>query len=149
MFENTQVAAAEVAENAAMIEQQRILNGMLARSATDGEFRALMLADARAAFAQAGVELPEGMQIQFIENHCDATIVLPNAIDEMVELSEAELTQLNGGSGAASAAASGAVSAVTEQSVALTVISSMACAGAAVSIGAVALTIYLANRKTA
>jgi hypothetical protein len=141
--------AAEIAENSAMIEQQKVLNAMLARSATDSEFRALMLADARAAFAQAGVELPEGLQVRFIENEHDATIVLPNAVDELVELSEDELSQLNGGSGAASAAVSGAVSAVTEQSVALTVISSMACAGAAVSVGAVALTIYLARQKAA
>ncbi|HET6228542.1 MAG TPA: hypothetical protein VFE05_00605 [Longimicrobiaceae bacterium] len=98
--------SAEVTENAAMIAQQRALNDMLARSATDAEFRALMLNDAHAAFAAAGVEVSAELDIVFIENKADVTIVLPEALDEMMELSESELLQVNGG---ATPAVAGAV----------------------------------------
>jgi hypothetical protein len=132
-----QAQVAELAENQAALEQQRILNSMLVRSATDKEFRALMLADSRAAFAACGVELPAGVDVRFIENKYDATIVLPNAIDDMAELSEEELAQLNGGALS--------LAAVVDSAVKISAISTMACAGAVVSVGAVALTIYLAT----
>jgi hypothetical protein len=129
--------AAEIAENVAMIAQQHALNGMLARSATDAEFRGLMLNDARAAFAAAGVEVSAELDIVFIENKADVTIVLPDALDEMMELSENELASLNGGAVA--------IAPIIAATVELTSLSSPACAGAVISVGAVALTIYLAS----
>jgi hypothetical protein len=132
---NQVMQVAELAENVARIEQQRAMDAMLARSATDAEFRALMLDDAHAAFAAAGVEVAAELDIVFIENRADVTIVLPDALDEMVELSEAELESINGGMIAT------IISAVAE----LTSLSTPACAGAAISVGAVALTIYLAT----
>jgi hypothetical protein len=135
--ETTQVAVAELVENSAMIEQQRILNEMLARSATDREFRQLMLADARAAFGAHGVELPEGLEVRFIENHYDATIVLPAALDDMRELTEDELAQLNGGSEPATSAA-----------VSAAVVSNIWCfVASAVVSGGFALTAYIAAKK--
>jgi hypothetical protein len=102
--EMMQVTTAEVTENTALIAQQRAMNAMLARSATDAEFRALMLSDAHAALAQAGIEVAAELDIVFIENKADVTIVLPDALDEMLELSEAELVQVNGGMAAAAVA---------------------------------------------
>jgi hypothetical protein len=127
--------AAEIGENVTLLEQQRAMDAMLARSAVDAEFRALMLADAHAAFAAAGVEVSAELDIVFIENKADVTIVLPEALDEMTELSEAELASVNGGFIA------GIISAAAE----LSSLSSPACAGAVISVGAVALTIYLAK----
>jgi hypothetical protein len=128
---------AEIGENVAMIAQQRALNDMLARSATDAQFRTLMLNDAHAAFAAAGVQVAAELDVVFIENKADVTIVLPDALDEMMELSEIELTSLNGGSVE--------IAPIIEATVELTALSSPACAGAVISVGAVALTIYLAS----
>jgi hypothetical protein len=134
---STDLMQAEIAENVAMIAQQHALNGMLARSATDAQFRALMLSDAHAAFAAAGVEVSAALDIVFIENKADVTIVLPEALGEMMELSEDELTSFNGGSIA--------IVPIIEATVELSSLSSPACAGAVISVGAVALTIYLAK----
>jgi hypothetical protein len=96
---NAAIAApAEVAEHRAAQEQHRVLGEMLARSTTDMAFRKLMLADAHAAFAQFGADVPKSLDVVFIENQHDMTIVLPDAIDELVELDDQELAQLNGGS---------------------------------------------------
>jgi hypothetical protein len=127
--EMMQTTVAEVTENAALIAQQRALNEMLARSATDAQFRALMLNDAHAAFAAAGVEVSAELDIVFIENKADVTIVLPEALDEMMELSESELLQVNGG---ATPAVAGAV------------LSSLECfVVSAVVSGSFALTAYV------
>ena len=88
---------AEAVEHQKTQEQSRLLGDMLGRSATDQQFRSLMLTDAHAAFAQYGVNLPESYDIVFIENKFDATFVLPEALDELVELEEAELMTVNGG----------------------------------------------------
>ncbi|HET6228534.1 MAG TPA: hypothetical protein VFE05_00565 [Longimicrobiaceae bacterium] len=82
--ENEPVAATEVTENANLIAQQRTLHEMLARSAVDKEFRQLLIADPRGAFASYGVELPAGLKVCFVENEHDATIVLPDPIGDAV-----------------------------------------------------------------
>ena len=72
---------------------------LLARSATDRDFRQLLLSDSRAALSQHfGREAPESMNIAFIENRADATVVLPDVIDTDAELSEGELEAVAGGS---------------------------------------------------
>ncbi|HET6228541.1 MAG TPA: hypothetical protein VFE05_00600 [Longimicrobiaceae bacterium] len=132
MSTEMQTTVAEVTENAALIAQQRALNEMLARSATDAQFRALMLNDAHAAFAAAGVEVAAELDIVFIENKADVTIVLPEALDEMMELSESELLQVNGGATPAAA------------SVASAMLSSLECfVVSAVVSGSFALTAYV------
>jgi hypothetical protein len=73
------------------------LNEMLARSATDMEFRQKLLTDPRAAFAEVGESIPEGVDLRFVENQADATIVLPDPLDRQAELSEAELEAVAGG----------------------------------------------------
>ncbi len=71
---------------------------LLARSATDLEFRQLLLSDSRAALSRHfGREVPETMNLAFIENDADATIVLPEIIGPDPELSEVELEAVAGG----------------------------------------------------
>jgi hypothetical protein len=112
-LESTPAQVTELAENTALLEQQRLLGEMLARSATDKEFRQLLLTDSRAAFAAFGAILPEGLDVRFVENKHDATIVLPDAIDAMQELSEDDLAQMNGGAAPILAASAAAVSNLT------------------------------------
>ena len=80
----------ELEENRAHLAQNEKLHEMLIRSATDGEFRQLMLTDARAAYARFGIELPAGKEIRFVENQHDLTIVLPDPIDGLTALDERE-----------------------------------------------------------
>src|SRR5450631_1953403 len=79
-----------------VIAQQQVFHSILMRSATDREFRQLLLADPHAAFASAGVELPATTRLRFVENEHDVTLVLPNAVGEAVELEEGELAGVNG-----------------------------------------------------
>jgi hypothetical protein len=137
MNRTTNAAPAELAEHMAAREQHRVLGEMLARSATDREFRALMLRDARAAFAQFGADVPASMDIVFIENEHDMTIVLPDAIDELVELDENELLALNGGS-------SGQLSPLTPASQAITTSSSF-CISATLATLVVTVAITIAQ----
>jgi hypothetical protein len=109
-------------------ERQRAINQMLARSATDRTFRDLLLNDAHAAFREYNVEIAPGLDVRFIENKADATIVLPDPIDNIEELSESELAQLNGGSDSPD---------LIKLSLAVVEISTMLCAGAVVSGAAI------------
>ena len=55
------------------------LQHLLARSATDWDFRQKLLTDPQAALEEhLGYTLPAPLNIQFVENEADATIVLPN-----------------------------------------------------------------------
>ena len=75
------------------------MQAVLARSATDSEFRRLLLSDSRAALGQHfGREIPESVNIAFVENKADTTLVLPDAVDPSAELSETELEAVAGGS---------------------------------------------------
>ena len=101
-------------------EAQAELNRMLVRSATDMEFRKKLINSPAEAFAEHGTTVPEGWDIRFVENHADATIVLPDVVDPAAELSEAELEAVAGGvliifvsSTACAAVASAAVSYLT------------------------------------
>src|SRR5437764_9103100 len=76
--------------------QQQVFHRILMRSATDREFRQLLLADPHAAFASAGVEMPATTRLRFVENEHDVTLVLPDAVGEAVELEESELAGVNG-----------------------------------------------------
>jgi hypothetical protein len=72
---------------------------LLSRSATDRAFRDTLIADPRAAIAEfTGREAPESLNVAFVENQADATIVLPPFVDPANELSEAELEAVAGGS---------------------------------------------------
>lgn len=77
---------------------QADMSRILARSTTDSAFRQKLLSDPRAAMAEEGQNVPEGIDIRFIENQFDATVVLPNVVDVEAELSERELETVAGGS---------------------------------------------------
>ncbi len=73
---------------------------LLARSATDADFRHKLVNEPAAALAEyTGRDIAHfsGMNVRFIENKADATIVLPAAIDPSAELSESELEAVAGG----------------------------------------------------
>lgn len=74
------------------------IQGVLTRSATDMEFRKRLLESPRQALSEyTGKTIPESLDVVFIENTAEATIVLPDAIDTEGEISEAELESVAGG----------------------------------------------------
>src|SRR5262245_37502728 len=81
--------------------QQR-LSDLLARSATDMEFRKRLLSDPHTAMAEYSgkdpASVPSDFRIAFVENQADATFVLPDPIDPEAELSDKELEAVAGGS---------------------------------------------------
>ncbi|MGH7649617.1 MAG: hypothetical protein ACREND_15985 [Gemmatimonadaceae bacterium] len=83
-------------------QAQQLLQAVLGRSATDAEFRQQLLMNPRAAFAahvkQSVDSIPASFNLVFVENHADATIVLPDPIEPAAELSEQELETVAGGS---------------------------------------------------
>jgi hypothetical protein len=90
--------AAAKASPEAVAQGEAILRGVLARSATDMEFRQKLVSEPRTAFAEyTGRDVPESFNVAFVENRADATIVLPHAIDTEAELSEQELETVAGG----------------------------------------------------
>lgn len=96
---NASAAAKYARENPAAAEEaQQRLAEVLSRSSTDAEFRQALLSDSRAALSSHfGREIPETVNIAFVENRADATIVLPDPIDTTAELSEADLEAVAGG----------------------------------------------------
>jgi len=77
---------------------QERLQALLARSATDREFRQKLLTDPRAAISEAtGRELPESYNVKFVENTADATVVLPDPVQPSAELADSELETVAGG----------------------------------------------------
>jgi len=80
---------------------------VLERSARDWEFRQKLLSSPREAIAEhTGQDLediPETVDLIFVENEADATVVLPDPIDSEAELSENELEDVAGGSEVAAA----------------------------------------------
>lgn len=90
-------------------EAEQTIEKIVKRAQTDPEYRQLCLSDANAAAIEAtGKELPAGYTLKFVENQgADLTVVLPDAIEESVELSDTELDRVAGGKCAASCAATG------------------------------------------
>ena len=79
-------------------EAQEQMQEILARSARDPEFREKLLSDPHAAIEEhTGEEMPEDMDISFIENQGDATLVLPDYQDPEAELEDDELEAVAGG----------------------------------------------------
>jgi hypothetical protein len=77
---------------------QERLNDLLARSASDLDFRGKLLANPRQAVSEFfGVELPASFSIAVVESKADETFILPDAIDPQAEISERELEAVAGG----------------------------------------------------
>ena len=84
----------------AIVKQgEELMNEILGRSATDGAFRAKLIADPRSAVAEfTGKAVDASFNVIFIENHAGATLVLPDPVDTAAELSDGELESVAGGS---------------------------------------------------
>ncbi len=93
--QNTISALAETPEVASY---KQMYDRVLARASTDETFRTLLKADARAALAEEGQFVPESLDLRFIENEGDATILLPPRVTADAELSAEELEAVAGGS---------------------------------------------------
>ena len=97
---NAQTASALISQNSEQVARgHQQLQAVLDRSATDKAFRQALIADPHKTLSEfTGETVPSEYNIAFIENVADVTVVLPNAIDEASELSEAELQAVAGGS---------------------------------------------------
>lgn len=81
-------------EKADQVEQE-----VIKRAVTDPEFRALAISNPTAAISQVtDLSLPPGFKVQFVDNAgSNRTVVLPDPIPAVEELSEAELARIAGG----------------------------------------------------
>jgi hypothetical protein len=70
------------------------------RAIVDAEFRTLAIANPAAAIGQVSdIPLPAGYRIQFVDNGgYNKTVVLPDPVQSVEELSEEELLAIAGGS---------------------------------------------------
>jgi len=110
---------------------QDFLKAVLTRSTTDEGFRTQLLEEPRTAIAGYYAELHgDGgnigqIDVHFVENKGDLTLVLPPFVDTSGELSEAELQTVAGGEGISAAIAS------------LIVASNLGCLGFAAGVATV------------
>ncbi len=83
---------------AQQMEFDQFLKDLLARSATDWNFRQKLLENPKEAVSEfAGKPVRESFNVVFIENKADATFVLPDPVTVGDELSEDELEEVAGG----------------------------------------------------
>jgi hypothetical protein len=80
-------------------EIKRVETEIKRKAMKDPEFRALALSDPKAAIAEiTSTPLPAGFNVKFIDNAgANYTVVLPDPIARVDELSDAELEQVAGG----------------------------------------------------
>ncbi len=76
------------------------LKDLLKKAASDADFRAKALKDPAAALKEAGVELPAGQSIKFVEKIDEIVIALPPLGAADAELSDDLLEKAAGGAGA-------------------------------------------------
>lgn len=74
-------------------------NELQLKSATDAQFRAELLADPARAFAEMGVELPEGVAVRIVESTPEEIVLtIPPVLPEDAEVDEDALASVSGGS---------------------------------------------------
>lgn len=95
--------ASEIAERAELEARQQALHQILDRTAVDPAFRARAIETPAGVLAEYGITMPEGASVRFVERTTDLLLVLPEALDDIVELSEDDLLGVNGGAAQGSA----------------------------------------------
>lgn len=73
-----------------------LIKDILSRSSTDAEFRAQLLDSPQDVLGEYSSHF-KNVDIRFIENEADLTVVLPNPVDTETVLSEEELEAVAGG----------------------------------------------------
>jgi len=107
------IAQAYAANPELKARAEQEMSRLLARSATDLEFRGKLLSDPRQAIAEfTGKPVPESFNVRFVENKGGATVVLPDPVDPAAELSESELESVAGGITPAAASSWGCAASV-------------------------------------
>ncbi len=78
---------------------QSAIRQVLRRSAIDQDFRQLALKDSTAAFAKFGIVPPADVTVDFIDNFGKPrkTIVLPDPVAQVEELTDEDLEEVAGG----------------------------------------------------
>lgn len=78
---------------------QAAIRQLLRRTAVDRDFRQLALKDSNAAFTALGITPPSGTTVDFVDNYGKArhTIVLPDPVVQVEELSDEDLEEVAGG----------------------------------------------------
>ncbi len=78
---------------------QSAIRQILRRAAIDHDFRCLVLQDSGAAFSKFGIEPPQDITIEFIENYGKSrkVIVLPDPVAHVEELTDDDLEEVAGG----------------------------------------------------
>ncbi len=79
---------------------QTALKDLLKKAASDADFRAKALKDPATALKEAGVELPAGQSIKFVEKVDEIVIPLPPVGASDTELTDNVLSQAAGGAAA-------------------------------------------------
>lgn len=88
--------------NSAHENNQKLREAILARAASDPEFRSGLLTRPKDAIREGfGVTMPEEFKIQFIEKAAglDALVVLPDPVNADGDLSDRDLDTVHGGAG--------------------------------------------------
>ena len=81
-----------------MTEERNALTDLLAACWKDDALKARFMADPKAVLAERGIEMPEGIDVNVVENTDNTVhITLPMAPDGGVELSDEELSSAAGG----------------------------------------------------
>lgn len=130
--ESMQAELKDPAQAAEFQKGQDFLGSLLHRSTTDEDFRAQLLTAPREAIAEYHAALhgtdtnAPTVDVRFVENAGDMTLVLPAFVDADAELSDAELEAVAGGTTLAPV-------------VAAAVVSNMACVGFVAGVATVAL----------
>ena len=81
-----------------MTEERNALTDLLAACWKDDALKARFMADPKAVLAERGIEMPEGMDVNVVENSDNTVhITLPVPPDGHAELSDEELAGAAGG----------------------------------------------------